>query len=376
MAQYTRIYTYSKGDGWSTAACSLPLSDFTVSGETTKKISKIISVTARYACNQTTSANIVFKFRLAIGGTDYAGATNTYDGKKARWLTQALIEIPAAADWVESNITFKANVNYTTGSSARSVVSWEGSTDRPITITVVYESESLKPSITTVKMNRCDANGNPDDSGTSVSYEVSLTAEQLGGAGVLKIYKAGVAVYTNEFTMSEATTIFGYGIAQDSGENCTYTIEFAYTASDLTETVTTTAFVTKVLTNVHLSGCSTGGVRFGSYSRSTEGNPLFECDYPVYAYGGVMNISSGTTPQASHANGTEETVTFGVTYQSPPIVVVGMNSSASGSSFGGCFVAVKSVTTTGFTIRYANTSGSTRSFAVNWLAYGLLSEVT
>lgn len=380
MAQYTRIYTYTKGDGWSTDPCSLALTQFTVTGETEKPINKIVSVTARYACNQTTSANIVFRFRLAISGVEYFGESDTYSGVKARWLTQSLTDIPAGSLWVESNIEFKANVNYTTTTSARNKVSWEGSSDRPITLTLVYESESLKPSIPQVDMHRCDANGADDDSGAYVAFNITVTAEQFGGTGTLKIYKAGTAVYTgNSFTLTEATVIKGYGISQAIGDNCSYTIEFVYKmtidGSEVTETAPGAAFVTKVKTNVHLSGCSTGGLRCGSYSRSTEDNPLFECDYPVYAYGGIMNISCGTTTQASHANGTEETVKFGVTYQEAPIVLVSINGNASGSAFGGCFVAVKSVTTTGFTLRYANTSGSTRTFAVNWLAYGLISEV-
>ena len=383
MAQYTRTYTYTKGDKeWSTTACNLALSDFVVSGETEKPISKIISVTARYACNQTVASSVIFKFRLTIGETDYAGESSTFSKDSSRWLKQALVEIPAASVWVQSNIRFKANVNYKDGSSARSKVSWEGSTDHPITITLVYESESLKPTITGIKMNRCDVSGNAKDSGEYVSFSATLAAEKLGGTGAFNIYDgSGTAVYTQTgITLAEAQTITGYGIQQDTGTTCTYTLEFAYTKTIddtvLSETVTATAVVTKVVTNVHLSGCSTGGVRFGSYSRSTEGKALFECDYPTYAYGGIVNIASGTTAQAVHANGTEETVEFGVTYQSPPVVVAGINCDADGSSFGGCFVAVKSVTTTGFTLRYANTSGSTRTFAVNWLAYGLISEVT
>ena len=135
--------------------------------------------------------------------------------------------------------------------------------------------------------------------------------------------------------------------------------------------------VMRCFANLHLSGDQNGGVCIGGFCGHYEddnGNtlPRFECHYPAYFYGGIaqggINMQHGVTTQASHANGTEETVTFSPAFSSIPAVVACVDASASNSSFGGCFVAIKNITTDGFTIRYANTSGSTRTFAVQWIA--------
>lgn len=42
--------------------------------------------------------------------------------------------------------------------------------------------------------------------------------------------------------------------------------------------------------NVHLSGKANGGVRFGGFSTSTDDSPKFECDYPTYLYGNIVQI--------------------------------------------------------------------------------------
>ena len=49
-------------------------------------------------------------------------------------------------------------------------------------------------------------------------------------------------------------------------------------------------------TNMHLAGLTTGGVRFGGYcTRSEQGKPAFECDYPIYADGGIASMDYSTT---------------------------------------------------------------------------------
>lgn len=56
--------------------------------------------------------------------------------------------------------------------------------------------------------------------------------------------------------------------------------------------------VSQAFANVHLSGSSTGGVAFGKFSSATEGNPLFECQYPaifnapINAYGGIEGVTN------------------------------------------------------------------------------------
>lgn len=51
--------------------------------------------------------------------------------------------------------------------------------------------------------------------------------------------------------------------------------------------------VDDVEANVHLSGTGKG-VAFGKFSSSTDGNPMFECEYPAHLFGGVAEGGCGT----------------------------------------------------------------------------------
>lgn len=71
---------------------------------------------------------------------------------------------------------------------------------------------------------------------------------------------------------------------------------FALVLTDGYETARVDAELPKAFANMHLAGLSTGGVRFGGYcSRSTQDNPAFECDYPIYADGGIPSLDYSTT---------------------------------------------------------------------------------
>ena len=71
---------------------------------------------------------------------------------------------------------------------------------------------------------------------------------------------------------------------------------FLLVLSDSYESAQMGAQIGIAFTNMHLAGLSTGGVRFGGYcSRSTQGNPAFECDYPIYADGGIPSMDYSTT---------------------------------------------------------------------------------
>ena len=71
---------------------------------------------------------------------------------------------------------------------------------------------------------------------------------------------------------------------------------FLLVLSDSYESAQTGAQIGIAFTNMHLAGLPTGGVRFGGYcKRSTLGNPAFECDYPIYADGGIPSLDYSTT---------------------------------------------------------------------------------
>lgn len=71
---------------------------------------------------------------------------------------------------------------------------------------------------------------------------------------------------------------------------------FLLVLSDGYESAQMGAQIGIAFTNMHLAGLTTGGVRFGGYcERSTQGNPAFECDYPIYADGGIASMDYSTT---------------------------------------------------------------------------------
>ena len=74
------------------------------------------------------------------------------------------------------------------------------------------------------------------------------------------------------------------------------TWNFLLVLSDSYESAQMGAQIGIAFTNMHLAGLTTGGVRFGGYcKRSTLGNPAFECDYPIYADGGIPSLDYSTT---------------------------------------------------------------------------------
>lgn len=179
-----------------------------------------------------------------------------------------------------------------------------------------------------------------------------------------------------ELTLNRAPEELVAGVQDDTSvitatfaKDADHTLTLIY--GDTAEAVRQVDTLEHSFANLHLSGASTGGACFGGFCGATEGSPKLESHYPLYVYGDIMNIQAGTTAAASHANGTNEDVMFDREFADLPQVVCAIDASASGAAFGGCFAAVKNVTTTGFTLRYANTSGETRSFAVRWLAYGV-----
>ena len=65
---------------------------------------------------------------------------------------------------------------------------------------------------------------------------------------------------------------------------------FLLVVSDGYETATAQISVDRAFANMHLSGKASGGVAFGRFSTSTQGNPKLECDYPAYFFGGVSEL--------------------------------------------------------------------------------------
>ena len=140
--------------------------------------------------------------------------------------------------------------------------------------------------------------------------------------------------------------------------------------------------IPRAFANIHLSGCSTGGVAFGRFSSASEGNPKFECEYPAFFSGavtfgggisGVMRMETGTAAVAERVGSgmyKDFPVTFAEAFHSAPTVFCGFVANITSSGFGNANAAVYDVTTTGCVLRVYNSGGSAYSPDVVWLALG------
>ena len=64
---------------------------------------------------------------------------------------------------------------------------------------------------------------------------------------------------------------------------------FLLTVSNGYETSNAYGSIPRAFANIHLAGLTTGGVAFGKFSSSTQGNPLFECEFPAYFNAGIAS---------------------------------------------------------------------------------------
>ena len=84
-------------------------------------------------------------------------------------------------------------------------------------------------------------------------------------------------------------------------------------------------------------------------------------------------LSGVVTSNTANANAyTDKTVTFGTTFAEVPVVVVGFATDSTAAGMGGLSVSVSARSTTGFTIRFYNNTGTSRTPPVTWIAVGKL----
>lgn len=314
----TRTYTYTGKSSWTAGESAVSLSSFTKSGDT-RPITQILSISASWYRYHDTSSTVVHAAELVFSG----GTTLKSNGVSQRKdqgifkIESSFMDMPDAADWVESSITLR-----TTLSTKLTSVYWRATAAQPMVLTITYLSSEFKPYISNAKLYRANSLGAAADDGTYLSFKATLAVEKLGtgGSGTFKIYSgdspatATTPVYSRRVSGSTSGVTVSAAPISDltvgSGDKKWFRMEFAYTATtesgvSSTETVSTTFLIGNVFTNVHLAGVSTGGVRFGGYSTASANNPKFECNYPAYFYGGIVEIgnawtkltpTTGTTP--------------------------------------------------------------------------------
>ena len=78
----------------------------------------------------------------------------------------------------------------------------------------------------------------------------------------------------------------------DSKRNYTLT----FTIGDAYDKAVFSVLVARAFANLHLSGLATGGVAIGKFSAATQGNPLFECAFPIVLSGSKTYGPSSSMP--------------------------------------------------------------------------------
>ncbi len=138
--------------------------------------------------------------------------------------------------------------------------------------------------------------------------------------------------------------------------------------------------IARAFANMHLSGCSTGGVAFGKFCKSTENNPMFECNYPAYFYKGVQGFAQGgveTAVTVSGNNYVDVAVTFAKAFDTDvvPMVLVGFGKdTATSDQYVGrisAYVVNDSVTNKGFTARICSQTSNSYAIRLRWLAIAI-----
>lgn len=144
------------------------------------------------------------------------------------------------------------------------------------------------------------------DNGTNTMTDLKIDLGSGASGFTMKVYYGTGEIDTSTAQSIDLTSRISDAIAGLT--NATGLIEkpdgwalgnawnFLLVLSDSYESAQMGAQIGIAFTNMHLAGLTTGGVRFGGYcERSTQGQPAFECDYPIYADGGIASMDYSTT---------------------------------------------------------------------------------
>lgn len=266
-----------------------------------------------------------------------------------------------------------------------------------------WEIEGLKvlnrrysPAVTTFSLERA-TDGVPNDEGENVLTDLKLsladTTDYTKFLSAKLYYAQDDSATTNDaaIDLTSNVEILLTGVT-NSATLITQTFsrssdwDFMLVFGDAYESATVHYSLGRAFANVHLSGASTGGVCFGGFSGSTEGDPRFESHYPSYLYGGIsqvgsakaslraMGIQYGSIAAQSCANGaTLFVVTFDAPYESEPSIHLSLRSSDSAANMGqiSCMVIESSITTSGFSAYVFNGTSNARTIGLDWMTVGV-----
>ncbi len=253
----------------------------------------------------------------------------------------------------------------------------------PVDLSCYIIDHRYKPAVPAFGVERCPEDVNSDCMAiTAKLTEDAAPADGLFGCR-LRFAKGHIPTHDDGCVdLSDCMVALREGVEHDETMidgtfDKAYDWFFALEYGDEFESAYGVFTVGQSFTNRHESGYESGGVRYGGFSRSTPGHPLFESDYPGYFYGGIANLQAGVVQpvgMTGSGNCTDIPVTFDQPFAegSVPIVVVGFQASTTAGTFGRCSVAVlpDSVTNKGFTMRFYNGDAAGRNPAFSYIAMG------
>lgn len=201
---------------------------------------------------------------------------------------------------IDDVLYYEADLSNAQASSAAAVTIYDNDM-RTILAMYTITNAIVNPTITALEVVRCLSDGTESDEGTYLlikSLKLSINADTSASA----ITTAEITVGTIQKALSAsvieaALSSAGYSestpgiFAGETFLNGT-TYAGALTIGTAYEQATYSFTVPRDFVNFDLAGAATGGVAIGMFSNSTLNNPMFECAYPAYFYGGIAGVTS------------------------------------------------------------------------------------
>ena len=211
-------------------------------------------------------------------------------------------------DWGSTRVV-SAPLNFTLWSQANC----DGNGDEtmnPNLQAISYLTYRISPAAKSVDFERYSLSGSTyvkNDEGTKVLGKLAISLAEgrtVSDITVAKVVVTDDAGTSQTLTLSSsvltaALSASGYvetspslfsSITFNTGRNYTLT----FTIGDAYDKAVFSVLVARAFANLHLSGLATGGVAIGKFSAATQGNPLFECAFPI-----VLSGSKTYGPESS-----------------------------------------------------------------------------
>lgn len=177
---------------------------------------------------------------------------------------------------------------------------------------ISYLSYRISPALRNAEFERYALSGSTyvkNDEGTKVLGKLAIslaegrTASDITTARVVVTSDGGTSqtITLSSSVLTSALSANGYSESSPSlfssiTFNTGYNYTLTFTIGDAYDQAVFSVLVARSFANLHLSGLATGGVAIGKFSAATNGNPLFECAFPIVLSGSKTYGPSSSMP--------------------------------------------------------------------------------